>query len=116
MSEGCTNWRDPTKLSTYLGLGNASELYEYITSDLFEAFFEYLLEDSILLTQKAAQKRGCQRQRGLELKSTQQALFEGERSGKVKYSAYRSKKADWTIGDHFTRFRRYMKYENARSN
>ena len=61
MSESRTIWRDATKLSTYFGLKNASELYEYIASDLVKRFFEELLEDVILPAQKAAQKRGAQR-------------------------------------------------------
>ena len=54
--------------------------------------------------------------RGLELKSTRQALIEGERSGKVKYSAYRPKRGNQTVSDYFARFLWYTKHENARSN
>ena len=116
MSANRAIWRDATKLSHYLGLENASELYDYIASDLFKPFFEELLEDGIVPAQEAAKERGAKRRRGNDLKSIQQALIGGEKYGKVNYSAYRPKKANWTIGDHYARFPWLTRHENSTSN
>ena len=70
----------------------------------------------ILPAQKSSSETLGLADRGLELKSTRQALIEGERSCKVKYSAYRPKKGNRTISDNFARFLWYTKHENARSN
>jgi len=97
-------------------MDSRQDLEKFIQSNLFTPFFEDLYASVIKPAQDETERTVKPRPRGLDLRSIQFALIQGEKGGACKYSAHRLDKRGWKVVNHYAYFLLCVRDENTRSN